>query len=85
MSPGKTDSLRLMLKYAESHLAELVYSAWDTLLADRPGAVVEVHTSTHVGTFCDSSSDTSDEGSISPHGGEGTDQLDEQTYAESKC
>eukprot|EP00892_Ulva_mutabilis_P006650 jgi/Ulvmu1/4357/UM002_0082.1 len=46
---GKADALRLMLKYAETHLAGLVFRAWDTLLADRPGVVMEVYTAAQQG------------------------------------
>lgn len=55
MTAGKPDSLRCMLKLAEAHLAEAVYSAWDTLLADRPGAVMSVYTSNAV---CTTTTDT---------------------------
>lgn len=48
-----------MLKHAECHLAELVYGAWDTLLADRPGLAMEVHKSTQPFMFSRHGSDTS--------------------------
>lgn len=60
MIAGKADALRLMLKNAETHLAGLVHSAWDIVLADRPGVVMEVYTAGRREVFSDSDSGTFD-------------------------
>ena len=50
-----------MLKYAETHLTDLVHSAWDTLLADRPGVVLKVFTAGNAGVVSDIQSDHTDD------------------------